>query len=75
MTPHSIPVFFKNAGIGINKGAFSPQIRGFDVFYTSPIVVGFHVTGVEAPPSCSKINLDIIVEDENSPQVVGFYCF
>ena len=75
MTPHSIPVFFKNAGIGLNKGVVSPQIRGFDVFYTSPIIVGFHVLGSEIPCVSPSVEFDYIIEDEYAPQVVGFYCF
>ena len=73
MTPHSIPVFLPNAGIGINRGEFSPQIRAIDVFYTDPIITGFHVVGDTS--KCDSIFLEITGEDENSPKVIGFFGF
>jgi hypothetical protein len=74
MTPHSIPVFFCGAGIGKNRGVFSPQIRDFDVFYKSPIIVGFHVIGDPLNVCDPTINLEI-EHDENSPKVLGFYAY
>lgn len=38
----SIPLFITTAGVG---GQASAQIRFFDVYYTTPPVVGFHVIG------------------------------
>ena len=74
MTPSSIPVFLKNAGIGVPYGKSLPQIRGFDVFYKSPIVVGFHIIGSKA--ICNELPLmGQEIAEENSPKIVGFYCF
>lgn len=41
----SIPVFVGQAGVGQNFGQIAPQVQFFDVFYTNPPVVGFHVVG------------------------------
>lgn len=71
MTPDSIPVFLPDAGIGINRGTFSPQIRAIDVFYTDPIVTGFHVVG--SPDGPDPINLTFEGHEENFPKVVGFF--
>lgn len=74
MCPHSIPVFLGNAGIGLPHGFLPPQIRGFDVYYKLPIVVGFHVVGSKEiiGPEISVTVQDIT---DNSPKVVGFYAF
>lgn len=71
MTPDSIPVFLPNAGIGLNRGVFSPQIRGIDVYYTTPIITGFHVVGDTS--KCDGIYLEIQGDDENAPKVLGFF--
>lgn len=71
MTPDSIPVFLPNAGIGLNRGVFSPQIRAIDVFYTTPVITGFHVIGDTS--KCDSIYLEIQGNDENSPKVLGFF--
>lgn len=38
-------LFLGTAGIGLNFGQIAPQIKFFDVYYTLPPVVGFHVIG------------------------------
>lgn len=38
-------VFVGDAGMGENFGQIAPQLRTFDVYYTQPPVVGFHVIG------------------------------
>jgi len=38
----SIPLFITTSGVG---GQGPAQIRFFDVYYTNPPVVGFHVLG------------------------------
>lgn len=39
-------VFLDGAGIGEGSGGSNlPEIRNFDVFYSNPPVVGFHVVG------------------------------
>ena len=73
MTPDSIPVFLPQAGIGVNRGVFSPQIRSIDVFYTDPIITGFHVIGDTS--KCNSVFLEIDATEENSPKVLGFFGF
>lgn len=70
MAPTSIPVFLKNAGIGIQHGPFPPQIRDFDVYYKFPIIVGFHVIGQALPPSPIQMEVEY---EEYGPKVVSFY--
>jgi len=42
--PHGSHILFLGeSGIGTNFGQIAPQIRFFDVFYSLPPVVGFHV--------------------------------
>ncbi len=72
MCPHSIPVFLGNAGIGLPHGDMPPQIRGFDVFYKFPIVVGFHVVG-NKEIVCPEISLTVQELTDNAPKIVGFY--
>jgi hypothetical protein len=77
MTPHSIPVFLRDATIGPPTIKQYPAIKGWDVFYTSPILVGFHVIGSGFEP-CVPGHPDFIVEletIENYPKVVGFYAY
>lgn len=38
-------VFLGDSGMGENFGQIAPQIKMFDVYYTQPPVVGFHVVG------------------------------
>ena len=67
MCPHSIPVFLGNAGIGLPHGFLPPQIRGFDVYYKLPIVVGFHVVvcwlNKDGQTMASSENARIVVTD------------
>ncbi len=75
MTPHSIPVFLRDATIGPPTIKQYPAIKGWDVFYTSPIIVGFHVLGSGFEP-CVPGYPDFIAEletIENYPKIVGFY--
>ena len=74
MCPNSIPVFLPKAGIGISKGEYVPQLRGFDVYYNSPIIVGFHVIGYE-DPSDTELDLYAFSEEDISAGVIGFYCY
>lgn len=46
--PGSIPIFLNGIGGGSGVKPEAP-LKSFDVFYTSPIVVGFHVVNPEAP--------------------------
>ena len=74
MTPLSIPVFLGNAGIGLPHGMMPPQIRGFDVYYKFPIIVGFHILGNQEE-ICPAV--DFMAQEsqgENAPKIVGFYC-
>lgn len=75
MTPHSIPVFLGNAGIGLPHGMVPPQIRGFDVYYKTPILVGFHVLGNpdNLYPEISFLPYDN--PEELGPQILGFYAY
>ena len=75
MCVHSIPVFLGNAGIGLPHGMVPPQIRGFDVFYKFPVIIGFHVLG---SPEYACPDLEVIPQElylDNAPKIVGFYCF
>ena len=72
MAPPSIPVFLKNAGIGIHRGPLPPQLISVDVYYKFPIIVGFHVLGKET--ACKDaIDLTIeYIEPVEGPQIVSF---
>jgi hypothetical protein len=71
MTPHSIPIFLRNSGIGFKYGSTGAQIRNFDVYFISPIIVGFHVLG-NPTPCLPSISFEL-EEQENAPNIVGFY--
>lgn len=72
MTPHSIPVFLGNSGIGSSFGPLPALIRDFDVFYKDPILVGFHIVGAVEQDILSNFVVTI-EETSNAPQVFGFY--
>lgn len=74
MCPHSIPIFLGNAGIGLPHGDMPPQIRGFDVYYKFPIVIGFHVVG-SAETICPSVEFAVQEIGDNGPKIVGFYAF
>lgn len=46
----AIPVFLRSPGFEQRP---SPPIRGFDVFYTDPLIVGLHA--VASPPADSPV--------------------
>lgn len=54
MTPGSIPLFLATSTIGEGGGCMetAPQIISFDVYYDSPLVVGFHV--MDSSNTCSQ---------------------
>ena len=72
MTPHSIPVFLGNAGLGVSFGSSPALLQDFDVYYRDPILVGFHVVGVVEQELLSNFVVTI-EETSNSPQLFGFY--
>lgn len=39
------PFFLGQSGIGQNFGQIAPQIRFFDVYYDTPIIVGLQIIG------------------------------
>ncbi len=51
MAPGSIPLFLATSTIGEGSGSCetAPQIISFDVYYDSPLVVGFHVVNSGDP--------------------------
>jgi hypothetical protein len=48
--PHNTAIIFLGtSGVGSNYGQIAPQLRFFDVYYTTPPVVGFHAVGSYTP--------------------------
>lgn len=46
-------IFLGDGGIGPGFGQIAPQILTFDVFYTQPPIVGFHV--VKEPADIEEV--------------------
>jgi len=72
MCPGSIPVFLGDASIGPLTGRHTAMIRDFDVYYTSPLLVGFHVLG-SGLPSCVPDLYPFVEDGPEAPPVWGFY--
>ena len=64
MAPGSIPVFLGNSGIGPGGGGQSaPQIIEFDVYYDSPVIVGFHVIGSDEKDCIGGFFAELVIDD------------
>lgn len=63
---HVIPIFLSRA----LPGELGSQLRMFDVFYKTPPVVGWHVTG--SPEECAVVGFCAQSDDPYEGSVVGF---